>query len=234
MDSAASSNMDSAASSSHNAVKSANAQSPVTPTPTAFEQLLVTRRSHRATTATSILSDDRLEKLVQTALNQAPSAFDSQSSCAVLLLKEEHVKLWETAKANVTKTQKGEHLEGSLTKFSGYQSGYGTVLIYEDSTSIESLQSKLPPLKDLLSEWQNHGSGILQFVVWSLLAEAGLGASLQHQQKFVEEHVAVTYGVPETWKLVAQIPFGGIPEGSALPKKVPVPIETRFRSFGKH
>ncbi|KAJ3076439.1 hypothetical protein HDU98_003303 [Podochytrium sp. JEL0797] len=200
---------------------------------TAFQTLLHTRRSHRVTTPVSLLTDKQLEDLVKLAVNQAPSAFSSESSRAVLLLKKEHAKFWDMVRTNVAKSQTGEHLQKSLGNIANYSSGYGTVLIYEDDSVIAGFQQKFPPLHDSLTEWQKHGSGILQFTIWSLLAEAGMGASLQHQQRHVEEDAAKAYGIPSSWKLVAQIPFGGIPEGAALPDKVPAPIESRFKSFGK-
>ncbi|KAI9347244.1 nitroreductase family protein [Obelidium mucronatum] len=199
---------------------------------TPFGQALLARRSHRAITANSPLSDTELENLVKFALIHAPSFFNSQSSRAVLLVKEDHIKYWQTAIENVKKVQSGDHLTGTIAKLSSYQKGYGTVLIWEDDAVIQTVSEKFPAAKPLFPEFQAHGSGILQFAIWTALAEAGLGASLQHYQAHTEKDTVVAYGLPESWRMIAQIPFGVVESGVVLPDKVVAPIESRFKSFG--
>ncbi|ORY51131.1 nitroreductase family protein [Rhizoclosmatium globosum] len=200
---------------------------------TPFRNAVLVRRSHRATTNKSPLSDAELEDLIKFAVNHSPSSFNSQTSRVVLLLKEESVKFWEHGKETAQKKLDGDHLAGKLNQFSGFQKAYGTVLIYEDMSIIPGFQAKFPAMKDLLPEWQLHGSGILQFVIWTALAEAGLGASLQHAQAYTEADAAVNYSIPSTWKLVGQLPFGAVPEGTVLPEKSFAPIDDRVKVFGK-
>ena len=52
------------------------------------------------------------------------------------------------------------------------------------------------------------GSGIAQYAVWVALSEAGIGASLQHYNPLPDAAVAARWGVPASWKLRAQMPFG--------------------------
>ncbi|KAJ3348128.1 hypothetical protein HDU83_001555 [Entophlyctis luteolus] len=198
-----------------------------------FQKFVLARRSHRNTiTPKSPISDEELQDLVKYALNHSPSSFSSQSARAILLLKDEHVKLWEFAKEKTKERVTGDYLSTVLGKLNGYQSGYGTVLIYDDNKVIEEFQQKLPQLKDSLPVWQSHASGIFQYVLWTSLDAAGLGASLQHQQAVLADYAKEKFGVPDSWQLVAQIPFGEKKEGAVLPEKSFVPVEERFKVFG--
>ena len=49
---------------------------------------------------------------------------------------------------------------------------------------------------------------MLQLAVWTALAEAGVGASLQHYNPLIDEQVKKEFNLPASWKLVAQMPFG--------------------------
>ena len=54
-----------------------------------------------------------------------------------------------------------------------------------------------------------HAQGIAQVNVWTVLAEKGIGASLQHYNPLIDEAVKSRFEVPESWNLVAQLNFGG-------------------------
>ncbi|KAJ3252335.1 hypothetical protein HDU77_005207 [Chytriomyces hyalinus] len=188
---------------------------------TPFQKAALARRSHRSLTAVSTLSDAELEQLVEFALVNSPSSNNSQTSRVVLLLKEEHVRFWEMAKNGARKVQEGDHLANTLLRHSNFQKGYGTILLFEDSETYKGS-----------AQLQDHGAGILHYVLWTSIAEAGMGASLQHQQSFAQDEAKEAYSLPATWNLVAQMPFGVVAEGVTLPVKSVVPLETRFKSFG--
>ena len=44
--------------------------------------------------------------------------------------------------------------------------------------------------------------------MWTALATEGMGASLQHYNPIIDEEAAKVFGVPKSWKLLAQMPFG--------------------------
>lgn len=50
----------------------------------------------------------------------------------------------------------------------------------------------------------------LQLAVWSMLRELNVGASLQHYNPVIDARVKEIFDIPENFKLVAQMPFGGI------------------------
>ena len=58
------------------------------------------------------------------------------------------------------------------------------------------------------------------------LATKGIGASLQHYNPIVDESTASQFDIPNTWKLIAQMPFGDVRE-SANEKEIK-PVEDRF------
>lgn len=51
---------------------------------------------------------------------------------------------------------------------------------------------------------------MLQLAVWCGLRELGIGASLQHYNPVIDEAVRKLVHVPDSYVLVAQMPFGDI------------------------
>lgn len=108
-----------------------------------------------------------------------------------------------------------------------FKAGYGSVLFFEDQTVVKSLQENFALYADNFPVWSNQSSGILQFVVWTAFAEAGLGASLQHYNPLIDDEVKTTFDIPAEWKLIAQMPFGKI--ATAPGEKEFQPIEDRVK-----
>lgn len=50
-----------------------------------------------------MLSDDRIKEIIEHAVKHTPSAFNSQSARVVLLLENQHDKLWDIAKEALRK-----------------------------------------------------------------------------------------------------------------------------------
>ncbi|KAG7103958.1 putative nitroreductase HBN1 like protein [Verticillium longisporum] len=70
---------------------------------------------------------------------------------------------------------------------------------------------------------------MLQFSVWTALEAEGFGANLQHYNPLIDEKVAAEWSVPSSWKLNAQLVFGG-KTGETGPKDFK-PLEETFKSF---
>ena len=66
---------------------------------------------------------------------------------------------------------------------------------------------------------------MLQFIIWTALEEAGLGASLQHYNPIIDEAVKKEWHIPANWKLISEMPFGK-PTAKAGEKEF-APLETR-------
>ena len=123
--------------------------------------------------------------LIQEAIRQAPSAFNSQSSRAVILFGAQSVKFWELVKDALRPMVPAESFGATEKKLDSFAAGAGTVLFYEDQDVVKGLQQQFAAYADNFPIWSEHSTGIAQFAVWTALAEAGIGASLQHYNPVV-------------------------------------------------
>ena len=113
---------------------------------------------------------------------------------------------------------------------SAFAAGHGTILFYEDSEVVSEQKQAYPKFADRMDTWSEHTSAMHQFVVWTALADLGIGASLQHYNPLVDARLATEWGISPTWRLIAQIPFGNrLSEPSA--REQHSPIDERLRVF---
>ena len=174
-----------------------------------LKEALKHRRSYYALDSQSPISDEQIEEIIRFAVAQTPSAFNSQSTRLVLLLGEHHRKLWKLVKETLKKIISEAAYEATEAKVDkSFLAGYGTVLFYEDQTIVESLQKAFPLYQDKFPEWSEHTSAMHQLVVWTMLENAGFGASLQHYNPLIDLAVQAEWRLPEHWRLIAQMPFG--------------------------
>ncbi|AIQ58254.1 nitroreductase family protein [Paenibacillus borealis] len=173
-----------------------------------FFEAVKGRRSVYAISKESPISDEQIQKIVEEAVLHSPTSFNSQSSRAVVLLGEQHDKLWDITAETLRKIVPTEQFEGTAQKLASFKAGYGSVLFFEDQAVVKHLQENFALYAENFPIWANQSSGILQFVVWTAFAEQGLGASLQHYNPLIDDEVKETFGIPAEWKLIAQLPFG--------------------------
>lgn len=192
-----------------------------------FLEAVKERRSIYALSKETPISDTQIKEIVEAAVLHSPTSFNSQSSRAVVLLGDKHDKLWDITTETLRKIVPAEQFEGTAQKLASFKAGYGSVLFFEDQTVVKSLQENFALYADNFPVWSNQSSGILQFVVWTAFAEAGLGASLQHYNPLIDDEVKATFNIPAEWKLIAQMPFGKI--ASAPGAKEFQPIEDRVK-----
>ncbi len=94
---------------------------------TSFAEAVKARRTYYALTNESTIPDSRIQEIVKDAILHTPSAFNSQTSRAVVLLGEEHVKTWDII-AEVYKQQLPEEkFNRANERFKGFRAAYGTV-----------------------------------------------------------------------------------------------------------
>lgn len=174
-----------------------------------FMEALKHRRTYYAITNQSPISNKQIEELVDFAVTHVPSAFNSQSTRVVLLLGENHRKLWQIVKDTLRKIVPAEAFKATEAKIDGsFACGYGTVLFFEDQTVVKGLQDMFSAYKDNFPVWSSQTSAMHQLAIWTLLEDAGLGASLQHYNPLIDEEVRRTWNLPESWSLIAEMPFG--------------------------
>lgn len=175
------------------------------------------------------LSQAKIEEIIKEAVKQSPSSFNSQSSRAVILFGDSHVKFWTIVLETLRKIVPAEAFEGTNAKINSFIAGAGSVLFYEDMAVIKGLQEQFALYADNFPVWAEHSTAIAQFATWTALSEAGIGASLQHYNPIVDEEVAAVFGVPADWKLRAQLVFGSIEAPAG--EKTFIDDVTRFKTF---
>jgi len=176
---------------------------------TSFRDALKNRRTYYSIGKDRVTSDERIEEIVNEAVKHVPSSFNSQSARAVVLLGEQHDRLWALVKDELRKIVPAENFKTTEEKINGsFQSGYGTILYFEDMAVVEGLQARFPLYRDNFPLWSLQSSGMLQFAIWTALELEGWGASLQHYNPVIDEAVKKEWGIPATWKLISQMPFG--------------------------
>ena len=89
-----------------------------------------------------------------------------------------------------------------------FAAGHGTVLYFEDTTVVKKLQDAFPSYSENFPTWSQHTSAMHQLAIWTMLEDAGLGASLQHYNPLIDDEVRRTWNLPENWMLIAEMPFG--------------------------
>ena len=194
-----------------------------------FNQLIENRRSIYAIGKESPISNEEIQSIVEHSVKFVPSAFNSQSARVVVLLGENHDKLWDITKETLRKIVPEANFPATEEKVNSFKNGFGSLLFFEDQAVVEGLQEQFALYKDNFPIWSLQSSGMLQFTIWTSLEAAGLGASLQHYNPLIDEQVKAEWKLPEKWKLQAQMPFG---KPLAPPQdKVFSPMESRVKVF---
>lgn len=194
-----------------------------------FFTAVADRRSYYGISKEKVVSDDRINEIIEHAVKHTPSSFNSQSARIVLLLGDHHDKLWDITKENLRKIVPADQFSSTEDKINSFKSGYGTVLFFEDNSVVESLQQQFALYKDNFPIWSQQSSGMHQFVIWTALEIDGFGASLQHYNEIIENDVKKEWSIPENWKLIGQMPFG---KPTAEPnEKEFQPLENRIKVF---
>ncbi|MBP8071595.1 MAG: nitroreductase family protein [Acinetobacter sp.] len=175
------------------------------------------------------LENSKIESVIQEAVKQSPSSFNSQTSRVVTLFGQSHDKFWDIVLETLRKIVPAAAFEGTSGKIASFKAGHATVLFYEDQDVVKSLQEQFALYADNFPVWSEHSTAIAQFAVWTALAEHNIGASLQHYNPIVDEEVASTFDIPANWKLRAQLVLGSIEAGAG--EKTYIDDAVRFKTF---
>lgn len=164
------------------------------------------------------VTDQEIVKAIEEAVALSPDAFNMQSTRVVVLLDKEQKRLWDVI-------EKAFNGQVPAEKIESFRKGYGTVLYYIDQPTVEGLQKQFELYADNFPIWANQANGMAQYNVWVALRELELGASVQHYNPVIDEDIRKEFGISDSWKLVAQMPFGAI--GSEPEAKELMPISER-------
>ena len=151
-----------------------------------FAEAMAHRRSYYSIGSDSPVLDEEIVHIIREAVKNVPSAFNSQSTRIVLLLGDEHKKLWNIVKETLKARISAEAFAKTEAKIDGcFASGH-----------------------DNFPTWSQHTSAMHQFAIWTMLEDMGLGASLQHYNPLIDDEVRRTWNLPDNWMMIAQMPFG--------------------------
>ncbi|MCB8566050.1 nitroreductase family protein [Fusobacterium ulcerans] len=190
-----------------------------------FMDVLKNRRTIYTLSKETTIPNEKIEEIIKDAVRHVPSAFNNQSARVMILYGENHKKLWEIVMNTLHKVVPAGNFETTENKIKGLANSYGTVLFFDSTRTTKELMEKFPLYRDNFPVWAEQSNGMLQFAIWALLEEQGLGASLQHYNPLIDDEVKDVFGIPKSWKLIAQMPFGK-PTAPATGKEF-LPIEKR-------
>jgi len=194
-----------------------------------FATAVEERRSIYVINNEAIVSDERIQEIVEHAVKHTPSSFNSQTARAVVLLGDQHSKLWSITTETLRQVVPANDFAPTEEKMNMFGAGYGTVLFFEDQSIVKGLQEKFPSYADNFPIWSLQSSGMVQYVVWTALEQEGFGASLQHYNPLIDDEVKSEWNIPLDWKLLAEMPFGK-PVVAAGEKQFS-PVEDRVKVF---
>ncbi|HAQ5734735.1 nitroreductase family protein [Enterococcus lactis] len=197
---------------------------------TTFTDTLKNRRSIYHLGRNVSLSNEELTALIKEAIKESPTAFNAQSTRAVILFGDAHEKLWEITEEALRPLTPAEAFPNTQNKLAGFKNGYGTVLFFKDTYVVKGLQEQFELYADNFPDWSEQSNGIATANTWVALVDKGLGANLQHYNPVIDEAVAKEWNIPSNWKLRSQLVFGS-PETPAGEKEYMNDAD-RFRVFG--
>lgn len=108
---------------------------------------IIERRTFYGISKENVVEDERIVEIVEHSLKYVPTAFNSQSARAVLLLGKQHDRLWDITMESLRKVVPAEKFQPTEDKINSFKNGYGTVLYYEDQNVVKSLQEQFPLYK---------------------------------------------------------------------------------------
>ena len=194
-----------------------------------FYTAVAERRTFYGIGKDAVTTDEVIKEVIEQAVMHTPSAFNSQSVRVVLLLEKHHDKIWNITSEALRRIVSVDQFTTAEVKINSFRNGYGTILFFEDTSIVESLQKKFPIYKDNFPIWAQQSSGMHQYVIWTALEVEGYGVSLQHYNELIEAQVKEEWRIPSNWKLIAQMPFG---KPTAQPdEKHYQPLENRIKIF---
>ncbi|KAH8764884.1 Nitroreductase-like protein [Diaporthe sp. PMI_573] len=188
------------------------------------------RRTYYPLSKDLAIPAEKIQEIVKALLQEVPSSFNSQSNRVIVLFGAEHEKLWDITTEILKPIVPAEQWEGTAGKMGMFKGAAGSVLFFEDQDVVKGMQEKFALYADRFPTWAAHSDAMLQFSVWTALEAEGLGANLQHYNPLIDDRVAAEWKVPASWKLQAQLVFGG--KTGAAGEKTYAPIESKYKTFG--
>lgn len=197
-----------------------------------LRDIISARRSYYDLGRNVDVGDDEIVSAIEDAVKHVPSAYNSQSQRAAVMLGRDHRDLWDITEAALRKKIGDQRYSGKTEeKIESFRSAYGTVLFFDNMTVTCETGNRFPSNVGNFPLWAQQSSGMLQYAVWMLLEDMGLGVSVQHYNPIIDLQVRERWNIPSDWKLISQMPFGSIE--SPADEKSFEPLEKRIMIFGR-
>lgn len=148
------------------------------------------------------VSETQVIEAVQKAVAIIPESMNTKCQQAIVAFGGRHRELWNGLNA-ATGGKGGEKIEDALK-------GAGSVVFGVNQDGVKGLQDKFAAFAQVFPVFATESSGMLQLAVWTALRDLGIGASLQHQILMAPKLAHELFGVPESFKAMSVMPFGGI------------------------
>ncbi|STZ76879.1 nitroreductase family protein [Bergeriella denitrificans] len=195
-----------------------------------LQQAAEVRRSIYALNKNLPVSNEEITKIVEHAVLHTPSSFNSQSTRVVVAFGAEHEKVWGFVEDALRAIVPADKFEPTAQKLVMFKAAAATILFFEDQDVVKGLQEQFPSYAENFPVWADHANAMTQYALWTTLAAAGVGANLQHYNPLPDAAIAKEYGLPESWKLRAQMVIGGI--AAPAGEKQFAPLDERLKVVG--
>lgn len=196
-----------------------------------FLDLQKKRRSIYALGDNTGLSNEAIVSLVESTVEQSPSAFHSETSRLVFLFGDKNKQFWNELTANaLEKVTPADNFAATKEKLASFSKGQGTILLFEDQSVVKGLQEQFPLYADNFPIWSEQAHGIALYAIWLAFAEKNIGMNIQHYNPLIDQEVHRLFDIPSDWKLRGQAPFGSI-EAPAQNEKT-FKTDNRYKVFG--
>ncbi|WP_432646951.1 nitroreductase family protein [Mitsuokella sp.] len=168
-----------------------------------IQESLAKRRTYYNINKDLPVDEAKVIELVENTTELVPDAFNMKSARVIVVTQAKQDELWDAIY---------DAFGGKVAreKIDSFKAGYGTLLYFYDEDVVKALQEKFPLYAPNFPIWAQQANGMLQISIWTALRELNVGANLQHYNPVIDETVKKMFNVPASWKLIAQMPFGGI------------------------
>lgn len=157
------------------------------------------------------LSEAELTDLIKESIKNSPSAFNNQTTRAVILFGDSHEKLWDIVIDRLKQEVPDEAAFAKTTaKVNSFKAAFGTILFYTETKTVKEFEDNFPLYAANFQDWSEQSQGNAQYAVWTSLAENGIGANLQHYNPLIDDEVRAAFNIPATWRLRGEMDFGSI------------------------
>ena len=99
----------------------------------------------------STISDQQLIDQIKAITQFVPSPFNIQSGRVVILLGENHHKLWNIVLETLRKIVPAANFASTENKIKSFDAGYGTILFFDDTPSVEDLKANFRFINNTLT-----------------------------------------------------------------------------------